>query len=364
MPVTKRVAPAAVMLDLPGFVVIAAGEVGGELEVLIEATETVTGCPRCGVVATAHVRRAHVVRDIPSAGGLVLLVWAKGAWRCDEPVCLQRTWSERNPAIRPKAALIERAWLWACGRVGEDGDTVEDVRLELGVGRGTVMARVRDYGQPLVDHPEPLTRVIGLGVDESAWLRANATRSTRYVTGIVALTPGRPARLLDVVDGQSGTVYAEWIAGREREWRDAIEFAALDPFRGYAAALRTDRAGARPLAGLDVGDSDGEVAAAWLCAQKLRDVYRAATPEQGDLFLRGWAGYFRYGNSAHAFDKIRGYALTRFALFIAKRHQRGRAWGFAQIYRSPNTLGLISLNGIVVPPRPNRAWPAPVERRR
>ena len=51
-----------------------------------------------------------------------------------------------------------------------------------------------------------------------------------------------------------------------------------------------------------------------------------------NLFLRGWAGYFRYGNSAHAFDQIRRYALMRLALFIAKRHQRGRAWGFAQIY--------------------------------
>ena len=28
------------------------------------------------------------------------------------------------------------------------------------------------------------------------------------------------------------------------------------------------------------------------------------------------------------------YALMRLALFIAKRHQRGRAWGFAQVYRS------------------------------
>ena len=75
-----------------------------------------------------------------------------------------------------------------------------------------------------------------------------------------------------------------------------------------------------------------------------------------NLFLRGWAGYFRYGNSAHAFDKIRKYALMRLALFVAKRHQRGRAWGFAQLYRSSNELGLISLNGIVVAPRPNRAW--------
>jgi len=83
-----------------------------------------------------------------------------------------------------------------------------------------------------------------------------------------------------------------------------------------------------------------------------------------NLFLRGWAGYFRYGNSARSFDKIRRYALMRLALFIAKRHNRGRAWGFAQIYRSPGALGLISLNGIVVAPRPNRAWRAPAEHRR
>jgi RNA-directed DNA polymerase len=75
-----------------------------------------------------------------------------------------------------------------------------------------------------------------------------------------------------------------------------------------------------------------------------------------NLFLRGWAGYFRYGNSAHSFDKIRNYALMRLALFLGKRHQRGRAWGFAQLYRSSTELGLVSLNGIVVAPRPHRAW--------
>jgi RNA-directed DNA polymerase len=82
-----------------------------------------------------------------------------------------------------------------------------------------------------------------------------------------------------------------------------------------------------------------------------------------NLFLRGWAGYVRYGNSAHAFDEIRRYALMRLALFIAKRHQRCRPWGFAQVYHPRDALGLISLNGIVVAPRPNRAWRAPVEHR-
>ncbi len=83
-----------------------------------------------------------------------------------------------------------------------------------------------------------------------------------------------------------------------------------------------------------------------------------------NLFLRGWAGYFRYGNSAQAFDKTRNYAVMRLALFVAKRHQRPSAWGFAQVYRSSDTFGLVSLNGIVAAPRPNRAWRAPVEHRR
>jgi transposase len=328
------------MLGLAGFVVLAGAEYGGELEVLIETTETTTGCPRCGVVATAHGRREHLVRDIPSAGRPVTLVWAKRLWRCREPRCQQRTWTETSPAIRAKAALTERARVWACRRVGEDGATVEDVRLELGVGWGTVMRAVREYGRPRVEDPDRLAGVVGLGVDESAFLRATAVRSTQFVTGVVDLTPGRPARLLDVVPGRSGTVYAAWIADREQAWRDAITFAALDPFRGYATALRTelpaavrvldafhvvrlgfqaldevrrrvqqetlghrgyradplygvrralrrgeekltDRAWARIEAALAAGDPDGEVAAAWWCAQRLRGVYLAADPEEG-----------------------------------------------------------------------------------
>jgi group II intron reverse transcriptase/maturase len=83
-----------------------------------------------------------------------------------------------------------------------------------------------------------------------------------------------------------------------------------------------------------------------------------------NVFLRGWAGYFRYGNSALVLGQIRNYALTRLALWLSKRGNRRRAWGWGitQVLRSPDHLGLISLDGIVVPPRPFRAWK--VERRR
>lgn len=66
-------------------------------------------------------------------------------------------------------------------------------------------------------------------------------------------------------------------------------------------------------------------------------------------FLRGWAGYFRFGNSARLFDAIRRYALLRIALCVAKRHRRGRSWGSRGV-PFPVQLGLVSLNGIVVAP--------------
>jgi group II intron reverse transcriptase/maturase len=74
-------------------------------------------------------------------------------------------------------------------------------------------------------------------------------------------------------------------------------------------------------------------------------------------YLRGWAGYFRYGNSARHFNLIEHHAHNRLALFVAKRHQRSRAFGWRVVtYASPDRLGLISLAGTVVAPRPHRAW--------
>jgi RNA-directed DNA polymerase len=74
-------------------------------------------------------------------------------------------------------------------------------------------------------------------------------------------------------------------------------------------------------------------------------------------FLRGWAGYFKYGNSARHFGKIRGYAKMRLAILIAKRHKRSRAFGTqVLVFQSHNQLGLVELMGTVVAPRPFKPW--------
>ena len=79
--------------------------------------------------------------------------------------------------------------------------------------------------------------------------------------------------------------------------------------------------------------------------------------EDLNRFLRGWSGYFRYGNSASHFVEIRTYALGRLALFVTKRHRRSRYYGWwTVVHRSPDQMGLVNLNGTIVAPRPNRPW--------
>jgi group II intron reverse transcriptase/maturase len=88
--------------------------------------------------------------------------------------------------------------------------------------------------------------------------------------------------------------------------------------------------------------------------------------EDLNRFLRGWAGYFRYGNSALMLGQIRNYALSRLALWLSKKGNRRPAWGWGmtQVLLSPDHLGLIILDGTVIPPRPFRPWRGQAERRR
>ena len=333
---------AAVSLGLAGFVVLAAADYGGELELLIETTDGVTGCPDCGVVATLHDRKPRWVRDLPAGGRPVALVWLKRVWRCEEPLCVTRTWSERHPGIAPRAVLTERARAECARRVGQDATDVSRVAVDLGVSWHTAMRAVRQHGKAVLDAERPAdTAVKALGLDETAFLKATATSHTSYATGLVDLRPaaGGPARLIDVVEGRSGTVVTDWLAGRGAAWCSGIEVAALDPFRGYQRALTaglsramvvlnafhavrlaqqaiddvrrrvqqdtlghrgrkgdplygirrvllrgaenlTATAYSRMLAGLQAGDRDEQISAAWIAYQELRHVYTASTLAQ------------------------------------------------------------------------------------
>jgi transposase len=281
--------------------------------------------------AEAHGRRMVRVRDLPIGGRPVVLAWRKRIWRCREPACGVRTWTERVAAIGPRAVLTQRARAEACRRVGKDAHAVAAVARDLGVGWATVMRSVHEHGTPLVDDAARLEGVAALGVDETSFLKATRVAPTRWITGLIDLERGR---LLEVVADRTRAAVAGWLLARPRSWLAQVAMVALDPWRGYASALvaplgharvvvdhfhtirlantvvdqvrrrtqqatlghrgrrydplyrirkllltaaeqLTGRGRARLRVGLAAGDPGGEVAAAWQGKELLRAVYRA-----------------------------------------------------------------------------------------
>jgi transposase len=329
-----RSASASRLLGLDGFAVLAAQVVAGEWQLEVQTTATVVGCQGCGVRAELHGRRTVRVRGLPIGGRPVVLAWRKRIWRCREPACGVRTWTEQTVAIRPRAVLTERARAEACRRVGKDAHAVAAVARDFGVGWATIMRAVGDHGRPLVEDPTRLDGVAALGLDETSFLKATRVAPTRWVTGLVDLERGR---LLDVVADRTRAAVDRWLHARTHDWLARIGTVALDPWRGYASALvaplgharvvvdhfhavrlantvvdqvrrrtqqaslghrgrkrdplyrirkllltaqeqLTSRGRVRLRAGLAAGDLTGEVAAAWQGKELLRAVYRAVGP--------------------------------------------------------------------------------------
>jgi len=194
-------ASGSILLGLDGFEVLAAEVADDEWRLAVQTTATTVGCAACGTQARLHARRTLRVRDLPMGGRPVVLAWRKRIWRCIEPACEVRTWTEQAATIRPRAVLTERARAEACRRVGKDAHAVAAVARDLGVGWATIMRAVHDHGTPLVDDPTRLDGVAALGLDETTFLKATRRAPTRWVTGLVDPEQGR---LLDVVADRTG----------------------------------------------------------------------------------------------------------------------------------------------------------------
>jgi transposase len=366
-------ASASRLLGLDGFEVLAAEVASGEWRLVVQTTAELVGCARCGVRAQAHGRRTVRVRDLPAGGRPVVLLWRKRIWRCREPACGVRTWTERVAAIGPRAVLTQRARAEACRRVGKDAHAVAAVARDLGVGWATVMRAVGDHGRPLVDDPTRLDGVAALGLDETSFLKATRVVHPRYVTGLVDLERGR---LLDVVADRTKAAVDGWLGTRPRDWLAHLATVALDPWRGYASALvaplghvrvvvdhfhavrlantvvdqvrrrtqqatlghrghkrdplyrirkllltaaeqLTQRGRARLRAGLVAGDPSGEVAAAWQGKELLRAVYAA------DGMLAARAALDRFYHWAHGVEVAE---LTRLARTVRAWETEVLAW--------------------------------------
>lgn len=370
---------ATVLVGMPGFVVGAQELVADELWLFVETTADLVGCSRCGTRATGHGRARTAVRDLPISGRPTVLMWAKRRLACPDPDCEVKTWSETSPEIAPRAVLTERARRRLADMVNIDGDSIAAAAAEFGVGWHTANQAVAEFTDPHIDDPDRLNGVEAIGVDEKRFLNATPERRTVYTTQIVDLNRHR---LIDVIEGRSRDVLGRWLAERGDDWCQNIRLATLDPAAGYRRALedhldnatlvvdhfhairlanqaiddvrrrvqnetlghrgrKTDplyRARRVLLTGderltedrfawmasiLEVGDPDGEVSAAWVAKELLRDVYSALDEAHA---RRRMIAFYTYCADADVPELARlARTVSRWSEEIFAYHRTGRA---------------------------------------
>ena len=223
----------ALIVGLPAVNVLGVEDEPGEpLRIHVETTTTIMGCAACGTRAWLKDQRPVTLVDLAAFGRPVVLVWHKRRWRCPEPGCEVKTFTEAQPEIAAaRAGVTDRAGRWMTRQVGQ-GRTVSAVAAELGCDWHTVMDAALAYGTPLVEDPDRIGAVTALGLDETLFVRTGAFKQRSWVTSIVDVT--RPAQLLDIVEGRTAKAPSDWIEARPQAWRDGVAWAALDlsgPYR-------------------------------------------------------------------------------------------------------------------------------------
>jgi hypothetical protein len=98
------------------------------------------------VLAEAQDRMPVAVRDLPCFGRLARLVWIKRRWRCRQPQCAAKTWTEHSDHVDAQAVLTRRAGVEVCRQVGENARPVSQLADEFRVCWWTIMNAVVEHG--------------------------------------------------------------------------------------------------------------------------------------------------------------------------------------------------------------------------
>ncbi len=194
-------------------------------------------CHRCG---QHGLLRDTVVRRLahePLGWRPTVLEMIIRRYRCAD--CSHVWRQDTSRAAEPKARLSRRGLRWALEGIVVQHLTVARVAEGLDVSWNTANDAVLAEGKRvLINDVARFDGVTTIGVDEHVW--RHTRRGDKYVTVIIDLTGPRtgkgPARLLDMVEGRSKSVFATWLAERDQAWRDAVEVVAMDGFTGFKTA--------------------------------------------------------------------------------------------------------------------------------
>ena len=201
---------------------------------VVEPDEWCHRCGQHGLLRDTVVRRlAHE----PLGWRPTVLEMIIRRYRCAD--CSHVWRQDTSRAAEPKARLSRRGLRWALEGIVVQHLTVARIAEGLDVSWNTANDAVLAEGKRvLINNPARFDGVTTIGVDEHVW--RHTRRGDKYVTVIIDLTGPRtgkgPARLLDMVEGRSKSVFATWLAERDQAWRNAVEVVAMDGFTGFKTA--------------------------------------------------------------------------------------------------------------------------------
>lgn len=142
-----------------------------------------------------------------------------------------------------RAILTHRAVRWAVDALEKYDTSVSALAHQLGVSWQALWNGIEAEATRRIAKPERLCGIDALGVDEPVWTHAGFP-GTGMVTGIIDHTRDEHgnvhARLLDLVPGRSGQSYGDWLKEQGPDFTKGIKVPTLDPFRGYANAIRDE----------------------------------------------------------------------------------------------------------------------------
>jgi transposase len=121
--------------------------------------------------------------------------------------------------------------------VGRYARYVSEVADALGCDWHTINDAVLTYGAALLEADVDRIGVVrALPIDETLFKSEGQFRSQCWSTQLV---DARSGQLLDVVPGRNSTTPAEWLAARDPQWRDRVQWAVMDLSGPYKAVFDT-----------------------------------------------------------------------------------------------------------------------------
>lgn len=151
------------------------------------------GCPTCGVIAGSHGRRDVVLVDAPCFDRPVRLIWRKRTWRCVEPSCPTKVFTEQDEQVaRPRALLTTRACWWAINQIRREHTSISGIARQLGTTWNTVWSSIRPLLQEMADDNSRFAGVKRLGVDEHVAPRQRVPDRRWWPWAQAADRDGRP----------------------------------------------------------------------------------------------------------------------------------------------------------------------------